>query len=185
LASKDSSPSGIAERYATALYDLAAEDGSLDAVAADLKALAALIDGNADLTRLVRSPIFTRDEQGAALGAVLDKMGVSPLTRKFVLFVASQRRAFALVAMARAYQTRIAKARGEMTATVTSAFALKEHQIAGVKAALKAAYGRDVALETRVDPALIGGMIVQAGSRMVDSSIRTKLVNLSNAMKGA
>ncbi|MBI1237703.1 MAG: F0F1 ATP synthase subunit delta [Alphaproteobacteria bacterium] len=185
MASKDANSDSLAGRYANALYELAQEEGQTDAVGRDLAMIRQMIAESEDLRRLVRSPVFSREEQGRAIGALLERAGVSALTHRFVLFVASQRRLFALADMARAFAALVAMARGEMTAEVTSAQPLNPTQIASLKASLKAAYGRDVSLETRVDPGLIGGLIVQAGSRMVDSSIRTKLANLAIAMKGA
>jgi F-type H+-transporting ATPase subunit delta len=178
--------SGLAQRYATALFELAQEEHQLDAVAKDLEAIRKLIDGNDDLKRLVRSPVFSREEQANAMGAILDRVGVHPLTRRFVLFVASQHRLFALQDMARGFAKQLADMRGEMTARVTSASALSATQVAALKATLKSAFGgRDVGLEAQVDPSLLGGIVVKVGSRMIDSSLKTKLTNLAHAMKGA
>lgn len=186
MASDLSNVSGLAERYATALFELAEEAHALDAVAKDLAAIRTLIDGSDDLKRLVRSPVFSRDEQGDAMGAILDRAGVNALTRRFVLFVASQRRLFALQDMARSFAKQLADKRGEMSAQVTSAGALNAAQLSALKATLKTAFGgRDVALEARIDPSLLGGIVVKVGSRMIDSSLRTKLNNLAHAMKGA
>jgi F-type H+-transporting ATPase subunit delta len=178
--------SGLAERYATALFELAQDDHQLDQVAKDLDSLRKLIDSSDDLKRLVRSPVFSRDDQANAMGAILDRAGVHALTRRFVLFVASQRRLFALQDMARSFAKQLADMRGEMTARVTSAKQLSTTQVAALKATLKSAFGgRDVALDTQVDPSLLGGIVVKVGSRMIDSSLKTKLNNLAHAMKGA
>lgn len=185
MASDNRNVSGIAERYAKALFELADEEKALDAVAKDLETVRALIAENDDMKRLVRSPIFTREELGRAMGAVLDRVKVHPLTRRFVLFVASQRRLFALQDMARKYAKALADMRGEMTAQVTSAKALSSSQVSALKATLKTAFGRDVALDATVDPSLLGGIVVKVGSRMIDSSLKTKLNNLAHAMKGA
>jgi F-type H+-transporting ATPase subunit delta len=178
--------SGLAQRYAIALFELAQEEHALDPVAKDLETLRQLIDGNDDLKRLVKSPVFTREEQGAAIGAILDRVKVHALTRRFVLFVATQRRLFAFQDIARSFAQRLADLRGEMTARVTSASQLSSTQVAALKATLKTAFGgRDVALDAQVDPSLLGGIVVKVGSRMIDSSLRTKLTNLAHSMKGA
>ncbi len=175
---------GLAERYAAALYELADEGKALDRVAADLRSLAKALDESADLTRLIRSPVLGRQEQGRAIKAVLDKMGADPLTAKFLGLVAQNRRLFALPAMIKAYLTELARRRGEIAAEVTSAQALSAAQAEAVTAALRQAVGSKVSVETRVDPSLLGGMVVRVGSRMVDSSLKTKLQKMELAMKG-
>ncbi len=176
---------GMAGRYATALFDLAQEANALDAVAKDLNSLRGLIDGSDDMKRLVRSPVFTADEQTGAINAILDRLSVHALTRKFVGLVAKNRRLFALRDMARAYAALLAKHRGEMTATVTSAHPLSDAQVTSLKATLKQSFKLDVNLTTDVDPALLGGLVVKVGSRMIDTSLKTKLDNLQLAMKEA
>ena len=176
---------GVAGRYATALYELADQAGALDAVAADLNGLSGLIDTSDDLKRLVRSPIFSAEEQAKAMATIMDKAGSEALTRNFVGVVIRNRRIAALQDMARAYARMLATARGEMTAEVTSAHALDDAQVAALKEALNAAMGRDVQIDTNVDKGLLGGLIVKVGSRMIDSSLRTKLNNLKFAMKEA
>ncbi|MEQ8443660.1 MAG: F0F1 ATP synthase subunit delta [Alphaproteobacteria bacterium] len=175
----------IADRYAKALFDLADEAKQLDAVADDLRALGTIIDESEDLRRLVRSPVISRADQGKAMTAVLDKMDVSDLTRRFVGYAAANRRLFALKPIIKAYLTELAKRRGEVTADVTSAKALSDAQIAAVEDALKKAMGGKVAVEHHVDPSLIGGLIVKVGSRMIDTSVATQLQRLKLAMKGA
>lgn len=175
----------IAARYATALFDLADEQKALDAVADDLRAVQQLIGESADLRRLVRSPVISRDEQGKAMAALLDKIGTSDLTRKFIGYVASHRRLFALSGMIDAYLAELASRRGEVTAEVTSARPLSDEQVKAVEEALKKAVGGKVAVQHKVEPALIGGLIVKVGSRMVDSSLATQLQKLKLAMKGA
>jgi F-type H+-transporting ATPase subunit delta len=177
--------SGIAERYATALYELADEAKKLDAVAGDLGDLKAMIQGSEGLQRAIRAPLLDRDDVAAALTAILDKAGADDLTRKFVGVVASHRRAFALPAMIDAYLSELASRRGEVTAHVTSAAKLTKKQADDVEAALKKALGSKVNLQTDVDPDILGGLVVRVGSRMVDSSLRTKLQRLQLAMKGA
>ena len=175
---------GLAERYAAALYELADEGKALDRVAADLRSLARALDDSADLTRLIRSPVLGRQDQGRAIQAILDKMGADALTAKFLGLVAQNRRLFALPAMIRAYLAELARRRGEIAAEVTSAQALSAAEADAVTAALRQAVGAKVTVETRVDPSLLGGMVVRVGSRMVDSSLKTKLQKLELAMKG-
>lgn len=175
----------MAGRYATALFELAESEASLDAVAGDLKRIEALINESADLRRLVQSPVFGAEEQGKAFSAILDRMGIKGLVANFVGLVIRNRRLFALPAMIAGYGALLAKSRGEMTADVTSAHRLSEAQIAGLRQALKASTGRDVNINTRVDEGLLGGLIVKVGSRMIDSSLKTKLNSLKLAMKEA
>ncbi len=183
--SSDHPVSGVAGRYATALFELAEAQGALDAVAADLGNIESMLNASADLTRLVRSPVFSADEQGRAFGAVLEKAGVSRLVQNFVGLVIQNRRLFALSEMISAYNAILAAKRGEMTADVTSAHSLGDAQVESLKAALKSATGRDVRINTKVDAELLGGLIVKVGSRMIDSSLRTKLNSLKIAMKEA
>ena len=184
MASDFTSIAAIAERYAQALFELAQDENSLDDIARDLEGLKKLIEGSADLKRLIRSPVFTREEQAGAMGAILDKIGVNALTRKFTLFIAGQRRLYALPQMAGAYLKMLAQSRGEMSAEVTSANELTQNQVAALKATLKDSFKRDVALNMKVDPSLLGGIVVRVGSRMIDSSLKTKLTNLAVALKG-
>jgi F-type H+-transporting ATPase subunit delta len=174
----------IANRYASALFDLANEGNSLDAVASDLTKLSNLIASNSEVADLVKSPVLTRDQAGMAMGGLMNRIGVDPLTWKFVKLLADKRRLFVLPQIARAFAQRLAEQRGEMTAEVVSAQPLKAGQIAAIKATLKDTYKRDVRLETKIDPTLIGGLVVKAASRQVDTSIRSKLQALSGAMKG-
>jgi F-type H+-transporting ATPase subunit delta len=176
--------SGIAERYATALFDLARDGGAIDQVADDIAAIAAMIDESDDLSRLIRSPVLGYEDQAKGLGAVLAKAGIGDLTSKFVGVVAQNRRLFALRDMCRAYRALLAAHRGEVVATVTTAHSLNDRQLADIKAELGAAMKTDVSLESKVDESILGGMIVRVGSRMVDSSLRTKLQNLKFAMRG-
>jgi len=184
LAAQDTGTAGLAARYAAALFDLADEARELDAVAADLRAIRALIADSADLRRLVRSPVLTREDQGRAMAAVLEKAGTSDLVRRFVGLVAGNRRLFALADMIEAYLSELARRRGEITASVTSAAPLSEAQSAALADALRRAVGGKVAVETHTDAGLIGGLIVKVGSRMVDSSLKSKLQRLQLVMKG-
>jgi F-type H+-transporting ATPase subunit delta len=184
LSAENITVSGIAGRYATALFDLAVSAKELDAVASDLATIKSMMDENDDLARLVKSPIISRADQARAMAAVLEKLGVGDLVRRFIGTVAQNRRLFALPGMIGAYNQLLAAERGEVVAHVSSAKKLSESQLSAVSAALKAAIGSDVSLESDVDESLIGGLVVKVGSRMVDNSIRTKLQNLKFAMKG-
>ncbi len=176
--------SGIAGRYATALFDLALDAKQIDAVATDLATIKTLLEESADLARLVLSPLVSRDDQARAMAAVLEKLGVSDLVRRFVGTVAQNRRLFALSDMIDDFNKLLAAERGEVIAKVTSAKKLTTKQIEALTKELKASIGSDVAIEAAVDENIIGGLIVKVGSRMVDNSIRTKLQNLKFAMKG-
>lgn len=175
--------SGMAGRYATALFELADEAGSIDAVKADLDTLGALIQDSPDFARLVRSPVFTADEQLKAVVAVLEKLGIGGLAGNFVKLAAQNRRLFALPAMVSAYGALVAARRGEVTAQVTAAEPLSDTHIAALKAALAEKTGKDVSLDVTVDPSILGGLIVKLGSRMVDASLKTKLNSIRHAMK--
>jgi F-type H+-transporting ATPase subunit delta len=180
---QDSTVEGVPGRYATALFQLARDGDALDAVTADLDNFHAMLDESDDLARLVRSPVYTADEQNRAVTAVLGKAGITGLAANFIGLVAKNHRLFAIGDMIKAYRKLLAGHRGEVTAEVSSAETLSDTQIDALKQALKETVGRDVQLDTKVDPALLGGLIVKVGSRMVDNSLRTKLNNLKIAMK--
>jgi F-type H+-transporting ATPase subunit delta len=177
--------SGLAGRYAAALFELADEGKALDAVAEDLKTLQNALGESEDSTRLVRSPVLDRDEQWKAMAALLDKIGVNDLTKKFLGVVTANRRLFALSGIIRAYLDELATRRGEVTADVVSARPLTDSQVKELEDALRKAVGGKVAIAPRVDPTILGGLIVKVGSRMIDSSLRTQLQKLKFAMKGA
>ncbi len=185
VASENVSVAGLAGRYATALFELATEAKALDAIASDLSRLKALIDGSPDLARLVRSPIFSREEQGKAMDAVLARLNVNALTKNFVGLLAQKRRLFALSGIVAAFDKLVAHQRGEMTAEVTSAQALKPEQRTALMGTLKDAMKREMRLTERVDSTLLGGLIVKVGSRQIDSTLKSKLVRLERAMRGA
>ena len=185
VAAETSLVSGIAGRYATALFELAREGRELDAVASNLASIRAALDESEDLTRLVRSPVFGREAQARAMAAVLDGLGVGRAVRNFVGVVAQNRRLFALRDMTLAFARLLADYRGEVVARVASAYPLDERQVAAIRAELAAGLKNEVSIETEIDPELLGGLVVRVGSRMIDSSIRTKLQNLRFAMKGA
>ena len=176
--------SGLAQRYAAALFELAEGEKGLERVAGELRRLAELIDESEDLRRLIRSPVISREDQQRGMTAVLEAAGIGPLVQKFVGLVAANRRLFALPDMIVAYQQMIADRRGETVAEVVAAKSLSPQQLNAVEAILKKAVGTDVALSTRVDPQLLGGLIVKVGSRMIDFSLSSKLKRLSLAMKG-
>jgi F-type H+-transporting ATPase subunit delta len=178
--------SGMAGRYATALFELALEAKALDQVKADLDAFDKLMSENADLARLVRSPVFGADEQLKALSAILDNAGISGLTANFLRVITTNRRLSAVRDMIRAYRALVARHRGEVTAQVTVAEPLSDKNYAALKDALTSVTGgKDIDFDVKVDPAIIGGLIVKVGSRMVDTSLRTKLNTIKLAMKEA
>jgi F-type H+-transporting ATPase subunit delta len=173
----------MAGRYATALFDLAREEKAIDAVKADLERFDALVAESADLNRLVRSPVFSAVEQLQALSAVLERAGIGGLAAKFLKLVTANRRLFAVRDMVKAFRELVADHKGEATAQVTVAEQLKDEHLAALRSALKAVSGKDVDLAVTIDPAIIGGLVVKLGSRMVDSSLRTKLNSIKHAMK--
>ena len=175
---------GLAGRYANAVFELADEQKALDAVAADFSSLSAMISASPDLARLVRSPAFGQDDQARAMTAVLEKMGAHALTVKFTALLAAKRRLFVLEGAIAAYNRLVAARKGEIEADITSARALSDSETAELKSVLKAKLGREPRLNRKVDPSLLGGLVVKVGSRMIDSSIRTKLNGIRAAMRG-
>ncbi len=175
----------MASRYATALFDLAKDTNAIDAVKADLERFDALVAESADLERLVRSPVFSAEEQTAALSAVLERAGIGGVAAKFLKLVTTNRRLFAVGDMIRGFRELVAKHKGEATAEVTVAETLKDEHAQALRSALKSVSGKDVDLDIKVDPAIIGGLVVKLGSRMVDTSLRTKLNAIKHAMKEA
>jgi F-type H+-transporting ATPase subunit delta len=175
----------MAGRYATALFELARDTNAIDAVKTDLERFDTFISESADLARLVRSPVFSADEQLHALSAVLERARIGGLAAKFLKLVTNNRRLFAARDMVRGYRELVAKHKGEATAEITVAEELKDDHVAALRSALKAVTGKDVDLDIKVDPAIIGGLVVKLGSRMVDSSLRTKLNSIKHAMKEA
>lgn len=184
MATEEPIVAGVAARYAAALFDLAVEQNSVSEVEQDLAKFQQLCDVSPDLVRLVRSPVIATDDQIRALGTVLTKAGVGKLTQNFFALVARNRRLFGALDMARAFRALAAKSRGEVTAHVASAHPLTDAQAQALKAVLKQTVGKDVTLETKVDPSLIGGLMVKLGSRMVDSTLKTKLSNLRLSLNG-
>lgn len=174
----------IAGRYAVALFDLADADKAHDKVAADLTGLKELIAQSADLRRLILSPAMRRSDQERAMAEILARAGVSDLTRRFVLVVARNRRLFVLPQMIDAFQAELARRRGEIAAEVTAPKTLSARQLAALDQTLQKVMGGKVRVDLKIDPSLLGGLVVKIGSRMVDSSLRTKLMKLEVAMKG-
>ena len=175
--------SALAGRYATALFELALEAEAIDSVLADLKRFDGLLEESADLMRLVRSPVFTADVQSKALIAVLDEAGITGLAARFLMVVTSNRRLFAVRDIVKAYRALVARHKGEVTAYVTVAEPLADAHRDEIHDTLKAVTGKDVQVDVKVDPSIIGGLVVKLGSRMVDSSLRTKLNVLKHTIK--
>lgn len=173
----------VAGRYASALFDLAKDQGAVAAVEADLVKFGEMLDESSDLVSMVRSPVISSAEQQKALAAILSKAGIGGVAANFLGLVARNRRLFVVAEMIRNLRLLAAKARGEVTAEVTSALPLNDAQAAALKETLKAQAGQNVVLQTKVDPSLLGGLVVKIGSRMVDSSLKTKLAGLSLALR--
>ena len=176
-------------RYAFALYELARDQKAVPSVETELAKFSAILDANPDLQRLVRSPVFTSDEQTKAISAVLAKAGIGGVAANFLKLLAKNRRLFAVADMIKAFRAIAAKERGEVVAEVASANPLTDAQTADLKSTLqgfvtKQALGRDIDIHSKVDPSLLGGIVVKVGSRMIDSSLKTKLSTLKVAMKG-
>ena len=174
----------LAGRYAAALYDLAGEQGVVTAVESDLDTLASAVRESADLAALLKNPEVSRDAAGKAVDAVAAHLELSSLTRNFLGVLSANRRLASLPDVVRAFSAIAAAARGEVTAEVTTAHPLDEAQLAALADKLKAREGRSVMVKAHVDPAILGGLVVKIGSRMIDGSIRTRLNSLAQAMKG-
>ena len=171
-------------RYASALFDLASEQGFVTAVESDLEKLGEALKGSADLAALIRNPKVSRDDTAKAMDAVAGVLGLSALTKNFIGVLAANRRLSALPDIVRSFAAIAAAQRGEVSAEVTSAHPLDDKQIAQLAAKLKAREGKEVKIKASVDPEILGGLVVRIGSRQIDSSIRTRLNSLANAMKG-
>jgi F-type H+-transporting ATPase subunit delta len=184
LASDNSHIAGLALRYANAVFELAAEERGIDRVAADFQTLKVCLQQSPELLRLVRSPVFSREEQARGMEAVLARAGAGDLTRKLVLLLAQKRRLFALADVIRAFEQLLARHRGEVAAEVTSARELSAAELSELRNMLKDKLGREPRITAHVDPRLLGGLVLKVGSRMIDSSVRTKLDSLRAAMKG-
>jgi F-type H+-transporting ATPase subunit delta len=176
--------SGVAGRYANALFDLVAEQKAIPATAKALAALQDMIGESADLKRLITSPVFKSEDQMRALTALATKAGVTGLALNFVKLMCEKRRLPALNDAISGFQALVAEAKGELVADVTSAEKLTPAQLKDLSAALKAKLGADVKLNTTIDKTILGGLVVKVGTTMIDDSLKTKLQNLKVAMKG-
>ncbi|GLK72999.1 F0F1 ATP synthase subunit delta [Ancylobacter dichloromethanicus] len=175
--------SGVAGRYATALFELARDADAVDAVQADLERFGAMIAESDDLKRLVRSPVFSSEEQEKAVAALLAKAGIGGLAGNFFKTVAANRRLFTVEAIIRDFNLLVSAYKGEVTAEVTVAQPLSDAHAATLKQSLDALTGKDVKLAIEVDPSLLGGLKVKVGSKLVDASLKTKLNSIRTAMK--
>lgn len=182
MATDESTTASVPGRYAAALFDLAKDNG-LQAVEADLGKFQKLLDESADLRRLVMSPVIAAEDQERALATLLPKAGIGGVTANFLRLVAKNRRLFAAPDMIKSFQALAAKARGEVSAEVTSAAKLSDQQVTAIKDTLKASLGKEVSLLQKVDPAILGGLVVKIGSRMIDTSLATKLSAMRVALK--
>lgn len=173
----------IAARYATAVYDLAKDGKKVKAIEADLGTLSDTMADSSDFNALIHSPIYSREEQGTAIAALAKKMKLSPIMANTLALMATKRRLFVLPQLVVALRAAIAEDNGEVTADVTSAKALTKTQSDSLSKTLKAKLGKTVTINATVDETLIGGLVVKVGSKMIDTSIRSKLNSLQNAMK--
>ena len=183
MADSSQSVSGVAERYASSLFALALEEGVVLEVAAALDNFQRLADESEDLRRLIKSPVFSAEEQLKAVTAILESAGITGLAANFIKVTASNRRLFAVPGMIRSFRDFHARHRGEISADVTAAHALSPEQETELKAALKGVTGKDVTINVAVDPAILGGLVVKLGSRQIDTSLRTKLSTLKISLK--
>ena len=183
MAESSTHVSSAAGRYATALFELAGESDALAQTEQDMAALGQALDASDDLRTLLSTPIYTRDEQGRAMASVTEAMGLSAMVRNLAGLMVSKGRLFMLGQVVDIFAELMAEHRGEVTADVTAARALSDAQQAGLVSTLKAAIGREVKLNVTVDEGIIGGLVVKVGSKMIDTSIRSKLASLQNAMR--
>ena len=183
MAEPQSISKGIAQRYATALFELAKESKDLAALESDTDAIAAALNDSADLGAFLTSPIYSREDQEKAIGAVGEAMNLSPNVVNTLRLMAQKRRLFVLPALVRSLNELIAAEKGEVTADVTSATKLTAAQEKKLAATLKKSVGKDIKINLAVDESLIGGLVVRVGSQMIDTSIRSKLAALQNTMK--
>ena len=175
--------SGIADRYATAVFDLSKEENLLSELEAGNDVLEAALRDSDDLRTMIASPLYSRSEQGTAIAGVADKLGLPAFLQNTLSLMASKRRLFVLPQLVTALRERIAEEKGEVTAEVRSATALTDTQLEELKGVIGKSVGKDVKLNNSVDESLIGGLVVKVGSKMIDTSIRSKLNALQNTMK--
>ena len=178
-----SNSTGIAGRYATAVFELAKESGDLGALERDVDTLEEAISESSDLRDLINSPIYSREEQGAAIAAIADKMGLTSIMANTLKLMATKRRLFVMGQLLAVLRTRIADENGEVTAEVQSARDLSHDERTALASTLSKSVGKDVKMKVSVDESLIGGLVVKVGSKMIDTSIRSKLAALQNTMK--
>ena len=183
MATDDPILASVAGRYASALFELAKDEGRLVEVEKDVVAFQGLVEASEDLHRLLRSPVISAEDQARAIAALAQKAELGPLTTNFLNVVARNRRLFTLTDTLKAFRGILARHRGEVSADVASAVPLSEIQLNQLKDTLRVEVGKDVQINTRVDPGLLGGLVVKIGSRMIDSSLRTKLDSLKTRMK--
>jgi F-type H+-transporting ATPase subunit delta len=184
LAPRKAAASGLAGRYATALFDLASEKGELEAVEADLGRLEGALHESPDLGRALRSPVVSREQHEQTLAALAQRIGFAEVTRHFLGLLAEKRRLTALASIAAQFRMLLAESRGEETAEVVSAVPLDEEDLGRLRESVGKYAGRAVSLTSRVDPGLLGGLVVRIGSRMIDASLKTKLHQLELSMRG-
>jgi len=184
LADEQAIASGVAGRYATAVFELALEQKALEETDANLRHLAALLSESSEFRYATRSPALSREQQAGLMARVAESLGLSKLAANLLGVLARNRRLGELAEIARAFSQLVATHKGEVRAEVVSAKALDEAQTEALKTKLKALAGREVTIDSRVDDNLIGGLIVRIGSRMIDGSVATKLASLERAMKG-
>jgi F-type H+-transporting ATPase subunit delta len=177
--------SGPALRYAEALFDLAKDAGALEAVERDFDALSAAIGGSDDLRAFLKSPVYAADDKARAADALAARLGADALTRNFLSVVARNRRLFSLDAMIAAFSKRLADHRGEVAALAVAAAPLSDDQVRRLRGEIEGLVGKAVNLSVKVDPELLGGLVVRVGSKMFDSSLKTKLNRLKSVMKEA
>ncbi len=174
----------LSGRYALALFELARDNKQLDSVESSVSALKSALGESDDLRALINSPVIGRDEAAKAVAAVAKAIGLDPLVGNFLGVLAQARRLSQLPAAIRAFETLLSQHKGESRAEVVSAYALTDDQVSALQQSLKTRVGRDVAVDLKVDPSILGGLVVKIGSQMIDSSIRTRLNTLAHAMKG-
>ncbi len=185
MTDQPSSVSGVAERYASALFELARDTSSLETVESDLKAFREMLKDSDELRRLVVSPVFSAEDQENAIGAIAEKAEITGLVGNFVRLLARNRRLFVLPGAITGFMNMLADHRGEVTAEVVSARKLSDEHLADLQNSLKASLGKDPAIEATVDPSILGGLIVKVGSQMIDTSLRTKLNSVTTRLKEA
>lgn len=177
--------SGAAQRYAEALFDLALDQGALETVEADVDALARAVSASVDFRAFLTSPVYDAEDKARAVSAIAEKAGLSALTRNFLGVVAANRRLFALEGMLAAFRKRLADHRGEVSAEATAAAPLNDDQMKRLRGEIEGVIGKAVNLTVKVDKDLLGGLVVKVGSKMIDSSLKTKLNRLKSVMKEA